>query len=157
MQLAEAQQTEAQRGAALAASVRGGGGNQLMAQQMAQEQAALGASRASAEQAKVRQSEIENARAARGELASGMRGADMAGLTLQEQAAQNALGARMDMEETQLSSYQKYDAAQRGELDRADDMNNEKAQRSKDRWMRLGGSLLDVSGKTGVGALGAEK
>lgn len=154
MQLAEGQQAAAQRGAALAASARGGGGNILQAQRYAQEQAALGAAQTSADQAKLRTVEIAQARDARGQLASGMRGQDLQAQQMADQRYRDALGSRVGLEQTNLASMQAYDAAQRGEYDRANDLVIQQQTANRDRAAKIYDSTLTTGGKVGMGALG---
>jgi hypothetical protein len=148
MQLRQGQQEAAGRAAQMAANTRGGGGNILTAQRMAQSQGAEQAAAVNAQAAQLRAGEIERARDAQVGLASGMRTGDMSAQSLYEQRAAGALGARMDLEQTDLNARMGYDAAQRGELNRTNDLQVQQAQKNKDRWMQFGGSLIGAAGST---------
>lgn len=103
----------ARTGANLAASARGGGGNVLAAQRMAQQQASGEAADAAARAMVQRGQEIENARAAEAGLAGAMRQGDLSarGQSLSEQGqfldqTNQFLDARMSVEQQQMAAQQ---------------------------------------------------
>lgn len=156
--------TQAQQ-AAVAANVRGGAANQLVAQRQS---AALGATM----QGQVNQQISEQT--ARQQLAAmdaergllgDVRGGDFAARGMSEQRAAGALGARMGVDNTALgASIQRDQDARSGEQWLEDARAGRSAavsaqqQADKDRWLRFGGNTMDAAGQVlGAGAGGGKK
>ena len=153
---AQAQQTAA------AANVRGGAANQLVAQRGS---AALGATMQGQVNQQISEQTARQQLAAtdaqRGVLGD-IRGGDFTARGMSEQRAAGALGARMGVDQTQLgasiqrdqdsrAAEQWFEEAKMGARDRL----TAQQQADKDRWMKLGGNMMEAGGKVYGATAGA--
>jgi hypothetical protein len=124
-----------------AASVRGGAGNQLIAQRMAQQTGAGLASQAAAQGAQLRMQEQLGALEAQAGLAGAIRQGDLSGRGLSEQRAAGALDAQQRMEEAQLRAQMARAGGEQQASMWAQEQNIASEQARKDRKQKFIGDL----------------
>ena len=146
--LDQAQQQAGQQ----AASVRGGAGNQLIAQRMAQQTGAALASQAAQATSELRQREQLAAMEAQAGLAGAMRQGDLASRGLSEQRAAGALGARMGLESQQMQGQMAMDEGRRADFMAAQGLNlkadAERRQRRQDFYAKAAEGGAKAGGLT---------
>lgn len=137
-----------------AASARGGGGNQLLAQRMAMQQGAVVGQQGAAQASQMRMQEQMEGMRGMADMSTRMREGDLAARGMSEQRAAGSLGARMGMEGTIYEGGVRTALAEQQSTQAAQMANIERRQREKDRWFQMGGQLLGMGGQMGSAMAG---
>jgi len=138
-----------------AASARGGGGNQLLAQRLAMQQGAQVGQQGAALAAQMRmQEQLEGARGM-ADMSTRVREGDFTARGMSEKRASDSLGALMGMEGAILQADTQRNLATSGSAQAAMMANIDAQRREKDRWFQMAGGLLGAGGQ--IATAGASK
>lgn len=131
---------------AQAASARGGGGNQLAAQRFAMQTGAEAQTRANQQAATLGQQEQLAAMGQLGQMAGDIRGGDAQARAMSEARAGDRSGSYMGMGGQILQADTQRALADQEALMMSRQQNSALKEKSKDRWMQLGGALMNNAG-----------